>query len=568
MKAVCQMESVNPSERENFEVQTSAISELATELSSEAIHDCQQSCQSPEENRETGHTPAFDALMTEVHLLEDLDEKLKKVVDFMDASLSQGGTPSFRNFWSARSMCSELFKKNISHSVRATAWARFTELSKEAKRLRELLEEQSAFAAEQIEIAIQALENDIVNQAELGKSSESDEIPFCKTLEEKISIYASIQRELNLLNVQASRINALRKELIKTEMRVRIKNKFFQRLSLIGDKVFPRRKELIKDISQHFTADVLAFVEKNFNQERMHDSLFYLREEIKTLQGIAKKLTLNTQSFTQTRMCLSDCWDKLKTEEKERKKERLQQRVVFKQSYDRIHEVIQALASAFSTQQVSIQEAIKQIEDILTLMRTTELGREELKALKGELFAIRSQVNEKIKEEEQARATEEAERERQKRKCFEGFVEEIQTLFKETEGYDAETLMRQRDLLVEKISAAPLNKGEKQDLEKKLKPLKDVIAEKKERALLDLSEDDRQKLHQLRELLREKKERRQDIKKQLENYRKASKGSSGMDIAQALAYNAQIAEEKERLDKITSGIQDIEKKIEELESKF
>src|ERR1700733_14369049 len=73
-----------------------------------------------------------------------------------------------------------------------------------------------------------------------------------KTLEEKADFYTSLQAEINILNTQAARINSLRKELIKTEMRVRKKNKFFQRLSAAGDKVFPRRKELIQDVSHQF----------------------------------------------------------------------------------------------------------------------------------------------------------------------------------------------------------------------------------------------------------------------------------------------------------------------------
>jgi predicted rRNA methylase YqxC with S4 and FtsJ domains len=79
-----------------------------------------------------------------------------------------------------------------------------------------------------------------------------------------------------------------------------------------------------------------------------------------------------------------------------------------------------------------------------------------------------------------------------------------------------------------------------------------------------LSEDDRQLLQQLKEILKEKKELRAEIKNQLEVYRKAVH-KSGLDIEQSLSYNAQIAAENERLDKINQGIREIESKIDEIE---
>ncbi|MBA3816953.1 MAG: hypothetical protein H0X29_10650, partial [Parachlamydiaceae bacterium] len=77
------------------------------------------------------------------------------------------------------------------------------------------------------------------------------------------------------------------------------------------------------------------------------------------------------------------------------------------------------------------------------------------------------------------------------------------------------------------------------------------------------SDDDRQSLMQLKEILKQRKERRQEIKNQIEVFRKAS-GVSGLDFAQAMNYNTQIAEEKERLEKITQGIKEIEQKIAKL----
>ena len=74
------------------------------------------------------------------------------------------------------------------------------------------------------------------------------------------------------------------------------------------------------------------------------------------------------------------------------------------------------------------------------------------------------------------------------------------------------------------------------------------------------------KLQQLKDLLKDKKEQRQEIKNQIEVYRKA-KGSSGLDFEQAMSYNSQMAQEKERLDKINSSIREIEEMIHEVEKR-
>ena len=106
--------------------------------------------------------------------------------------------------------------------------------------------------------------------------------------------------------------------------------------------------------------------------------------------------------------------------------------------------------------------------------------------------------------------------------------------------------------MLAEIHDSSITKNEKQDLERVLKPLKDSITEKKEKALMALSEDDRQALQQLQTILKQRKERRQEVKNQLETLRKAS-GSSSLDFEKAMSYTTQITEEKERLKKLTKA---------------
>ena len=504
----------------------------------------------------------FDKFLKELESIPDFESKLQKTLDFMETSISQSGSPQFKNFWDARLVALKLFKENVNPAVRSLLWNRYSELSKEARRLKEILDEQSAFAAEQIEIAIKALEEEIAALAE-GYFPLTHLEPI-KALKNRIPYYENIQGELSMLNTQAARVNALRKELIKTDMRIRIKNKFFQRLSSAGDSIFPRRKELIKELSNQFIDDIEYFVANDFEAQKSQESVFVLREEIKSLQNLAKQLTLNTHSFTLTRQRLSECWDALRGLEKERKKERAQMKVVFKDNADGIMNLIVAFKTGYEANEFGIQEGLKKLDEISREMRNVELGRDEVVRLREEIQKARQIIADRQKEEEQARLTLEQEKEKQKREAFVQLKNELDQLILSINTTEVEKLLEQKEEIQQKITASTFSRLEKQELERKFRPLKDGITEKKEREMLDLSDDDRQTLDKLKELLKERKDRRQEIKTQVDQLRKAV-ASSGMDFAQSMSVNAQLSEEKERLDKLNLGIKELEGKIAILE---
>ena len=518
-------------------------------------------------SREKKNHSQYDHYLTEYEKATNVEAKLQMTIDFMEISLAQAGNPHFKSFWDARTICLQLFKENIPQAMRSEMWAKYTDLSKEARRLKEILDEQSSFAAEQIEIAIHALETDLTEASiNIEKSKPIDFGLKANFFENKYCVYDQIQRELNILNTQASRINALRKELIRTEMRIKTKNKFFQRLSAIGDQVFPRRKELIKNVSQEFSGDIDQFIVEYFVNTRTEEALFFLREEIKALQGLAKLLTLNTHSFMHTRTCLSDCWDKLKGVEKERKKERAQQKVFFKQNVESILEKIKGFKETFETGEMSINDANIALDEIAHYMRNVELGRDEVKFLREEMIEARKPVFEKIKLAEDERNAQEIERENQKKKLVEDLKIEIENLFEQCKTLDVEQIASTRDSILGKINDSKLNKMEKNDLEKRLKSLKDIIQDKRENALMSLSDDDKQAFIQLTDVLNQRKTRRQESKNQLDALRK-SNGSSGFDFEQAMKTNELILEEKERLNKIDLAVKEIEQLINALKKK-
>lgn len=522
---------------------------------------------SDKDHKET-YSKQFVAFKATFDEQPSLEAKLQHAIDFMEASLAQGNLPHFRSFWEVRRLCLPFFKENISPALRGHLWTKFSELSKEARRLKGILDEQSAFAVEQIEIAINALENDIAQFDSLAERVNFSEIVVLpKSLKQNEAAYFSLQKQLNILNLLASRINALRKELLKTEMRIKFKNKFFQRLSVAGDQTFPKRKELIKEISQLFIDDVDRFVAQHFNAKGSREPLHLLRDEIKSLQSIAKVLTLNTHTFTLTRTKLSSCWDQIKVEEKERKKERVQQKAVYQQNASELDQQIQSLKELFSKKEIGLSDALHRCEDINKAMRKVELGRDEVRSLKDSLFELKREISQEVASNEQARMAEEKVRQQEKRAKFNAIREAIEKLLGNVAQLNAEDLIAQRELISGEIQAAQLTKSEKAELERLLKPLKDVILEKQEQALLELSEDDRHALQQLKIILQQRRERRQEVKNQLEAFRKAA-GSSGLDFEKAMSYTTLISEEKERLDKVNQSIEEIEEKISEHQTKI
>ena len=529
--------------------------------SSESPSQKKQSSDFPS-NRELIIDPAFQR---KIDSLSTPEEKLRIVLDFMKEALSQEGTPHFRGFWEARRFCLPLFKKNLNPVVRSKFWGEFTELSQEAKRLKDILDEQSNFAMEQIDLALKDLEH---HQKDLLKDpDESLQVQFpeqCRTIEPNLERYKIIQKELILLNSFASKINALRKEVIKTEMRIRSKNRFFKRLSHLGDRIFPRRKDLIKEISELFISDVQHFVSRYFQEAEVTAAPFYiLREEIKTLQAVSKLMTINTAAFTKTRQMLSRCWDRVKRTEKEKKKVFLQKRVSFEKNREQIEIRLKDLEERKKKGALAA-DLMKELDEFFHEMRSVELHHDDIRSLKQAIFDFRACLKSELQKEHDEQLARKRGADRKKRRKVEELKMKISTTIKDAEAMDVERLSQLKDEFHKEVASFSLNKLEKQLVEKQLKPLKDIISEKKEKGLLDLSADDLKSLKKLRAVLDQRRERRQEIKLQLEEYRKVL-GGSGFDFEKAMMYRELIDLEKNRLEKANSSIEEVEEKIAEIE---
>ena len=508
---------------------------------------------------------SFQEYIAKLNQLPTPEEKIALGLQFMRGSISQEGTPRFREFWEARRDLLPLFKQNLNPAIRSKLWNEYVELTVEARRLKEILEEQSSFAMEQIDLAIQAIEHDIANFDQILETVPPLSLPSeARSIQPKAAAYNQIQRELNLLNTLASRLNGLRKEIIKTEMRIRFKTKFFKRLSELGDRIFPKRKQLIEQIGAEFEHDIDSFVEKHFQGQEVVGAPYYaLREEIKALQGLAKLITLNTNVFTKTRLKLSECWDKIKVLEKAHKQEFLQKKQVWSDNRVVIEAKIEELKK--KVQEMDLKQLDAAIDEIQKEMRAVELGKDDVRLLREAFSSLRAPFLEQ--EEKRRKEIEQAERDKlqQKKDKTISLKERLAQLPKDTER-GADELAFEFEQIRHEIDELSLSKYELQQFDRLMRPVKDAIAERKESALLNLSDDQRNALEQLREVLQQRKLRRQEIKDQLEAYRKMLGGSS-LDIEKAMSVREQIGLEKERLEKVNASILEIEHKIAEIEEK-
>ncbi len=508
-------------------------------------------------------SPLFKEFSEKLASFPTPEEKIAHGLQFMRSSISQEGSPRFREFWEARRLVLPFFKENLGSAIRSKLWSEYVELTVEARRLKEILEEQSAFAMEQIDLAIKALENDVTNFAALLASTGEMSFPDAsQTITQKANVYILIQRELNLLNTLASRLNSMRKEIIKTDMRIRFKTKFFKRLSDLGDHIFPKRKELIEAVSSEFEKDVDQFISNHFKGDQIVGAPYYaLREEIKGLQSMAKLFTLNSGVFTRTRLKLSECWDKVKVLEKEHKKEVLEKKQASSEQRQGVQTKIDELKEKSAT--MTLRDLNVEIDVISDEMRNVSLHRDDVRFLREELFKLRAPHL--AEQEQKAKELELAEKEkiRLKREMIAQVKETISHLSKQGEKMELEALVAAFEEVEAQLAGLEISKMEKQQMERTLRPLKDLIADKKEHSLLNLSEDDKKTLENLRVVLQQKKQRRQEIKDQLESYRK-SLGGSNLDFEKAMQIRELVEQEKERLDKANASIEEIEQKIAEL----
>lgn len=510
------------------------------------------------QRRVAEESPFSEEQQQQLIALEVPQEKIELLLTFMEQSLAESAASRLKPFWEARKLLLELFKVELPPAIRTPLWTRYTDLLAEARRLKQLLDEQSAFAVEQIGIAVKDLEEGIEKMAiELQKEPTGLQDPP-QFMREKLPELNQMQRELTLLNTFATRINVLREELVKTDMRIRTKNDFFKKLSLLGDKVYPRRKDLTKACSQQFIEWVDQFLTAHFVDEaQMSGDLFALREEIKAFQNCAKQLFLNPHAFKRSRERLSQAWDRLKELDRERRRDRAQKKSLYKQNSDALLAELKAVEAQVEQGLISEEKLFEECRLFQGRMRKVELGREEIQQLRDALAAVRKPFDAKREAEELNRKEAEKQQQQQRVELVQETKNQIEQLLTGHEPLSVEALLAKRDQLLVDLQSLSLSRSERYQMDQLLRRLKDFISHRQDAALLSLASSCQEGGgdEELKALLSHRKQ----VKEQLELL-KREEGASGLDFAKAIELSQELAQVRERLENLDRAVHELSKR--------
>lgn len=469
------------------------------------------------------------------------EEKLKMTIEFMKRSLAQDGTPRFKDFWDAKNLCLPLFKEKISQTIKEVYWAKYTELATEAKRLKEILEEQSSFAIEQIELALKALSQYISSEPESAPLQIPQDLYLSQESKE---LYLSSAGLITKYVHVTTQLKALRKEVIATEMRVRHKNRFLKEMSKLGDVFIPRKKELIKQVSVQFLSDVERFVFDHFDlkeQKAVSETMNFrnIRDQIQGFQELAKKLSLNSHAFSKSRELLSHAWELMRRLDKEKKKELSDKKAIQQQLFEQTEEKIkQAFAAQVSESEHVVvskkQELLKEIEML-------DLGFHEKKLLKTHAFEMCEELLKPFKERKAAFEVKKQAELAEKAAQYEQYKDFLQSLVTFGNQTALAELNAAYDGFDEKRKELHLSKSDTTYLEELRKELYETILLKRENEL----EQDQESLQNLYASWEKFKEQ---TKERLEHYRK-EESLSGFDFEKAMMFRELKDSEKARLDR-------------------
>lgn len=502
--------------------------------------------------------------------LHSMEERIALCLEQMEAILRAPQGNGLKAFWEIRKFCLPMFQQVEDIAKRADLWNRYIELTKEGRIVKSLQDEEEAFLVGQIELAISCLEQDVAGflQGDVAAKEYGDQELFleAQSLEKHRSFYKSSLASVVWLGSFATRIIDLRKELMNVGMRMRLKSKFFQRLSSLGHDVFPRRKEVIETVSSTFSEDVDAFVSRYFvkgAKESLKRALFFLRKEIKNLQQAAKSLAISSAVFSTTRLKLSQCWDQLKALEKELRQEQVRLRAVSSDNVALVKKQLDEVVDTFRSDGDLVRYR-RSLESISKQVRGLELIHDDVVLLRKELQGLFESLREQESIVERAYREQLAKEEEAKQKVIQEITERVVSFLDNCASGNISNEAKQqwqelKDILV-KTPFMPAAK--RSALDNQLGRAWKYIVNFFEEQLL-ASPDIREKLINMRQVLAQRQERRSELKAKLEHDKKLL-GSSGLDFDRAMQYSSIVEEDRRAIEELDAGILDLKRQIQQL----
>lgn len=307
------------------------------------------------------------------------EQDLTQLISIMKSLIEAGQNVDWNRYNLTKKKFLEQFKDFENTSLKQKMWKDFVEISDAARAVKKIQEEEGEFAAEMISKALDALEIEMQN-IQTVRSTEYYPV-FEKVLAFK-AIKLSMQDMLGtvaFLNKKAAQIQQLRDELIKTGMRLSLKGKLFDRLSKLGDIVFPKKKALTLELVEAFKGALEAFIQKNQKETEGAETLF----QIRLIQGFLKNLALKKQDYDFVKGMLDPVWKKA-TIDKDKKEKALEEisakSLETKKSLD---ECFENLAKLIDHQQDA--EALKLYDEIVDRFKAKTLTKTDYRICKQTL---------------------------------------------------------------------------------------------------------------------------------------------------------------------------------------
>lgn len=493
--------------------------------------------------------------------LTNLEAKVVLCLEKMQESLEQKQEPNFTQFWQAKKECVLLFKEKLPAQKRNQLWQRYLKLSNEGRVVRDFLDEEALFAIEQIELAIQDIERQYRLLEESKCAMQREFSPSPQALSKIYDSCCQLQNLIHQAQLLTIRLQELRKEVSVMSIRMKIKGKFFDRLSFVCDQLFPKRNQMIAQLSEQFFQAVTEFVTQNFsknNPYHLKRSCYHLQNEIREIQAIAKQFSLSTQVFMETRKELSRCWDLLKEVEKEKKEDFSQLKDQSDQNAQIIEKMIEELSSEASN--LSEKEVIEKLRGIQKEMKNLPLLKKQMAVLEKKCELLRKPfdaVREKIKEEQREKKKQEQFVEEQNVK---NFLDQLVVLQQTLNSQAVEESRFILNDLQEKLGQLSCAQARKKVLKERLKEVGGAFTLLEEKILLSDVSVSKEHQTKLSAVLEEKITQRDKVKSFLEDCRK-ERGKSGLNFAQALELNEKIEKGKAELQVLEQSILDFDHKI-------
>lgn len=328
------------------------------------------------------------------------EEKVEHALEFMKEVLAQEGNPRMKDFWDAKNLCIEAFKEKMNPIKRKVLWDQYTELTGEAKRLKAILDENSAFNVEQIELALEGLAKEVQNKEEAVKRAPDLKLGKHLSRHRDAQNWQNWHKELFVLSALSTQLTGLRKEIIKTEMRIKHKNRLLDLVNTLSDVVFPQRRDLLQKLSDAFVFAVETFAATRMQKEDV--SPFMLKDDIKSFQSVAKQISLTSPAFKKSREVLSKCWEVVMEKEKGASEER--EKLIEEQK-----ETVAALQEEISAFQEGERSAVA-CDALIKKVKNAQLERRSEKTLLDPLFSFQKEVKAQRKAEKQKQVQERAQK--------------------------------------------------------------------------------------------------------------------------------------------------------------